>query len=102
MMRLIDADKINFLWTPIAPVYISNDVHYEPVAFKWEIDVQPTIDAKPVVHAHWIQDKGLFRNPIIKCSHCGNFLDMNGVNAGRGNANFCPNCGADMRGEQDG
>ena len=57
--------------------------------------------AQPVVHAHWIQDKGLFRNPIVKCSHCGNFLDMNGVNAGRGNANFCPNCGAKMDEEME-
>ena len=35
-----------------------------------------------------------------KCSVCGNFLDFRGVNAGRGDANFCPNCGADMRGEE--
>lgn len=35
-----------------------------------------------------------------KCSVCGNFLDFRGVNAGRGDANFCPNCGADMRGEK--
>ena len=32
-----------------------------------------------------------------KCNQCGNFLDFDGVNAGRGDANFCPNCGADMR-----
>ena len=34
------------------------------------------------------------------CSKCGNTLDFGGVNAGRGDANFCPSCGADMRGEQ--
>ena len=33
-----------------------------------------------------------------KCNQCGNYLDFDGVNAGRGDANFCPNCGADMRG----
>ena len=37
---------------------------------------------------------------IYKCSNCGNFLNFNGVNAGRGDANFCPNCGADMRGDR--
>lgn len=35
-----------------------------------------------------------------KCSECGNFLEFHGVNAGRGDANFCPNCGADMRGDR--
>ena len=35
-----------------------------------------------------------------KCNRCGNYLDFDGVNAGRGDANFCPNCGAEMtRGE---
>ena len=32
----------------------------------------------------------------FKCSLCGNFLNFNGVNAGRGDANYCPNCGAKM------
>jgi rubrerythrin len=36
-----------------------------------------------------------------RCDQCGNILDFDGVNAGRGDANFCPNCGADIRGEQD-
>ena len=36
-----------------------------------------------------------------KCDQCGNILDFDGVNAGRGDANFCPNCGADMRGKQE-
>ena len=35
-----------------------------------------------------------------KCNQCGNYLDFDGVNAGRGDANFCPNCGSEMsRGE---
>ena len=33
-----------------------------------------------------------------RCNQCGNTLDFNGINAGRGDANFCPNCDADMRG----
>ena len=49
----------------------------------------------------WINAKvgKLFPSNDYKCSICGNILDFNGVNFGRGDANFCPNCGADMRGE---
>lgn len=47
-------------------------------------------------HGHWIPLKGWFNKNIVKCSICGNTLDMDGVNAGRGDANFCPNCGAQM------
>lgn len=47
---------------------------------------------KPVVHAHWIDQK----HGTYKCSSCGQFLDFRGVNAGRGDANYCPNCGAQM------
>lgn len=42
-----------------------------------------------------VKGGGLFRNNF-RCSACGNFLDFNGVNAGRGDANYCPNCGAKM------
>ena len=30
-------------------------------------------------HAYWIKQEG----KTFKCSYCGNFLDMRGVNAGR-------------------
>lgn len=48
---------------------------------------------------HWINAKvgKLFPSNDYKCSECGNILDFDGVNCGRGDANFCPNCGADMR-----
>jgi len=32
----------------------------------------------------------------IQCPLCHRYLDLRGVNAGRGNANHCPNCGAKM------
>lgn len=42
---------------------------------------------------------GFINNRIYECSNCGNLLDFEGVNAGRGDANYCPNCGAYMRDE---
>lgn len=51
----------------------------------------------------WINAKvgRLFPSNDFKCSICGNILDFDGLNCGRGDANFCPNCGADMRGKAE-
>ena len=55
-----------------------------------------------VKHGHWIGesqtrvDKVFFPSRVFKCSVCGNYLDFDGVNVGRGSANYCPNCGAKM------
>ena len=52
--------------------------------------------AKPET-SRWIKvDKHIY-----KCEKCRNYLDFDGVNAGRGDANFCPNCGAKMEDEDD-
>lgn len=51
---------------------------------------------------HWIVKKGrLFESDFGICSACGNYLTFSRVNAGLGDANFCPNCGADMRGGEE-
>lgn len=57
-----------------------------------------TADVVEVVHGEWIKiDK---RGKNVQCSKCGNTLDLRGVNAGRGDANYCPNCGARMDGAE--
>ena len=33
---------------------------------------------------------------VYYCDQCRNYLDFDGVNAGRGSTIFCPNCGAKM------
>ena len=53
------------------------------------INVQPTIEAVPVVHGEWIESDLLFE--ADKCTICNaSIYNTNGMN-------FCPNCGADMR-----
>ena len=55
------------------------------------VQMIPTVEAVPVVRGEWIaQDESLTR---FMCSHCK--AKNNG-----GHENFCPNCGADMRGEK--
>ena len=57
----------------------------------------PSADVRENVKGEWIE-----HNPHVnglgskfECSICGEELDCEGTN-------FCPNCGADMRGEQEG
>lgn len=51
----------------------------------------------------WInlnKDYKFLKKHIVKCSLCNNSLDLRAVNGGRGDANYCPNCGAKMESEE--
>ena len=53
-----------------------------------------TADVRPVVVGKWIDtDPSEPLDPRVTCSICGNTEVLN-------KANYCPNCGSDMRGEQ--
>jgi len=71
----------------------------EPMDVLGTINTQPTADVKLVVRGEWIND-GVWTDmyttdeyPVYKCSACENTVMGTGFD-------FCPNCGADMRGEQ--
>lgn len=62
-----------------------------PWRFETLIESVPAADVRPVVRGRWRwvgQDQW---NDCYECSQCGK---MN-----TDNSNFCPNCGADMKGE---
>lgn len=61
-------------------------------------DSVPTASVVLAVHGKWIKLNKRGKN--VQCSLCGNTLDLRGVNTGRGDANYCPNCGAKMGGEK--
>ena len=73
MTRLIDADDIQFITVPIAPLSVRDHVHYEKVVFKRGIENAPTIDAVPVRHGKWINcgtyDQGY--QVTLECECCG-------------------------------
>lgn len=71
-MRLIDAD---------AYIY-SNDLKNEP-----------TIEAEPVRHGDWRFCGSDRWNDAYVCSECGKIA--------QDDSNYCPNCGAKMRGTTD-
>lgn len=56
------------------------------------IDEQPTADVRPNVRGEWIP----FDVPWYKCSECGAVRENKSFME-----NFCPNCGADMRGDTE-
>lgn len=74
-MRLIDAD---------AYIY-SNDLKNEP-----------TIEAEPVRHGEWVMKEILVKSPFAKNAYCSECLEETAYTH-----NYCPNCGAKMRGTTD-
>lgn len=71
------------------------------------VDSIPSADVRPNIHGHWIKinsgDED-FPESIVcdRCNHENSHLDFNEHNEPIGKvfvtSNFCPNCGADMRG----
>lgn len=63
-----------------------------------EIEELPSVTPRQK-NGWWINAKvgKLFPSNDFKCSECGNLLNFDGVNCGRGSANYCPNCEAKMR-----
>jgi hypothetical protein len=84
MSRYIDADKLK-------EVFDEHEDDYGYLHGYWEefIDNAPTADVRENVRGEWIST-GFME---VKCSNCKEtFHELE-------SANFCPNCGADMRGD---
>ena len=102
-MRLINADTLEqILSDNIRGGYLTRQ---EIANNKAIIDIiqliyeQPTVDAEPVKHGNWIVwDEiiaGIYHT-VSECSECGFTTDK----MSREEMLYCPNCGADMRGEK--
>ena len=63
-------------------------------ALRMAIEVLRQLERKT---GRWIlYDKRFPWSKDYKCSECGNYINLSGINGGRGDANYCPNCGAKM------
>ena len=95
-MRLIDADRALEI---VRDQGIAHPNAYHLTKYATLILREaPTIEADPVRHGYWENANGRPKTYIRKCSVCGKEAYF----CGRGcSYKFCPNCGADMRGDSD-
>ena len=96
-MRLIDADKLKAEWEE--PDALGGA--YTAYHFIASIDAQPTADVRENVHGEWIEIPDEVFASTYKCSVCGCAPLSDGYDADYVLSPYCPNCGAEMRGEQE-
>ena len=98
-MRLIDADdmiKSLMDMTFYDDEGYTIDDHEDRLAIaKSFVDSVPAVDAEPVRYGRWVRDEF-----GAKCCACGLYAYRDKFDQ-PWESPYCPNCGADMRGEQD-
>lgn len=86
-MRPIDADHYR------EEMYNSREFNYFTI-----LDMQETLDVKPILHGKWIDNR---------CSNCNKEsllkrnYDMDGTSLEYELSNYCPYCGAEMLSEKE-
>lgn len=101
----------------ISRKWISNAIHNFFCGIKHSVteeDIQayisatPSADVRENIHGHWIEHKEYCKNLGVKPSGLGAFKWCSRCNCGIdvrewhiNDYNYCPNCGADMREDQN-
>ena len=103
-MRYIDADRLIDDIRPFAE-YDSTLRNKDWVRrFEIAIDNVPTADVRENVRGEWIEDNSREKSMMWRCSVCGRIAYYPTIGPRKSykkhcGYNFCPNCGAEMRGE---
>lgn len=95
MSKLIYVDRLKKDILALKDCYNGFSDTYDKACIIGVIDEQPTIEERKT--GKWIRKISVVDCATFvgdECSQCGYFKSM-------GQANFCPNCGADMRGNTD-
>ena len=92
MSRYIETELLKADIRPFSE-YESNRSNKDWVRrFENAIDAQPTADVRENVKGEWIEQEDDYYH-YWECSECGFGVGLDDIR------NYCPNCGADMRGE---
>lgn len=86
-MRLIDADALKS-WIDCGHLRPPTELCFSELDVVQILDMRPTIDAVPVVHARWKMTDSPY------CSHCNRVSVLK--------YRYCPSCGARMDGDPHG
>ena len=89
-MRLINADVLKQHIDKL-PALPDGNFAGNHSALKALINMQPTVDAVPVVYGHWKEDTGGYG--FWLCSHCGFVSEASAADL---LYRYCPHCGARM------
>ncbi len=120
--RLIDANAFKVFLEGVRQDYIEENTFSSDFAANVIETVQdnylelaPTVDAVEVVHGRWVIEKRhtVSQKPYMDdnyhahatCSECGFCIHSENASFGYpklNTTNYCPNCGADMRGDGNG
>ena len=96
----IDADGVSEILTRVIEEQKKSHHVDEVIGLmeaKTEVNNAPTLDVKPVVHAHWIEHRANNGNVYYTCSHCGKKVSYPYA---KKRWKYCIECGAKMDGEK--
>ncbi len=89
-------DTISPIWTDEHLMELVNDFLVIP-------NDTPTADVKEVKRGHWkVNEYPKQGKKFITCPACDSVIDCNYTKIDENEFDFCPYCGADMRGDTDG
>ncbi len=96
-MNCVDKDKLPLIFAKAINEFEDTHVPISEVAIKIGQTIQklPTADVAEVKHGKWINAyiSGVHH---YRCTNCGEYIEATWTS--NFDYNYCPNCGADMRG----